>query len=45
MLDFIKDVSIDKDEFKEKREKIRDFIYTYHDNNNSKRLADFLGLD
>ena len=45
MLDFIKDVSVDKDEFKEKREKIRDFIYTYHDNNNSKRLADFLGLD
>lgn len=45
MLNFIKDVAIDKDEFKEKREKIRDFIYKYHDGNSSKRLVDFLGLD
>lgn len=44
MIDFIKDLSIGKDIYKEKREKLRDFLYTYHDGDNSKRLADFLGL-
>lgn len=44
MIDFIKDLSIGKDEYKEKREKLRDFLYTYHDGENSKRIAQFLGL-
>ena len=44
LFEFIQNVVDEKDEFKEKREKLRDFLYTYHDKNNSKRLADFLGL-
>ena len=44
MIDFIKDLSIGEDAYTEKREKLRDFLYTYHDGENSKRLADFLGL-
>lgn len=44
MFDFIRDTVNGKDEFKEKRRKVRDFIYTYHDENNSCRLAEFLGL-
>lgn len=44
MFEFINDVVNDKDSFKQKRQDLRDFIYTYHDSNNSKRLAEFLGL-
>lgn len=41
---FIVDVITEKDPFKEKREKIRNYIYEYHDANSSKRLVELLGL-
>lgn len=41
---FIIDVITGKDSFKEKREKIRDYIHEYHDANSSKRLVELLGL-
>lgn len=44
MESFIEDVAEDKDLYKEKRGKIRDFIYQYHDGNSSERLAKLLGL-
>lgn len=44
MFDFIQDVANGKDDYKEKREELKNYIYTYHDGENSKRLADFLGL-
>lgn len=44
MIEFIKDLSTEKDVYKEKRENLKNFLYTYHDGNNCKRLADFLGL-
>ena len=41
---FITDVVNGKDPFREKREKMRDYIHEYHDANSSKRLAELLGL-
>ena len=41
---FIVDVISENDSFKERREKIRNYIYEYHDANSSKRLAELLGL-
>lgn len=41
---FIIDVITGKDSFKEKREKIRDYIHEYHDANSSKRLVELLEL-
>lgn len=41
---FIVDVVSEDDSFKERRKKIRDYIYEYHDANSSKRLAELLGL-
>lgn len=42
--DFINSVASNEDEFKEKREKIRDFVYNYHDGDNSSRLVSYLGI-
>ena len=44
MLMFLHDIDKNNDTYKDKREKIRDFVYAYHDGNNSKRLAEFIGL-
>ncbi len=44
LIRFLDDVIQEKDLFKETREKIRDYIYEYHDTNNCKRLASFLRL-
>lgn len=41
---FIVNVVSENDSFKERREKIRNYIYEYHDANSSKRLAELLGL-
>lgn len=41
---FIKDVSNDNDIYKEKRKKIRDYIYEYHDGKSCERLAEMLKL-
>ena len=41
---FIVDVVSEKDSFKERRKKIRDYIYEYHDANSSKRLAEIMGI-
>ena len=41
---FIVNVVSENDSFKERREKIRDYIYEYHDANSSKRLVELLGL-
>lgn len=41
---FIVDVITEEDPYKEKREKIRDYIHEYHDANSSKRLVELLGL-
>lgn len=41
---FIVDVVSEDDSFKERRKKIRDYIYEYHDANSSKRLVELLGL-
>ena len=41
---FIVDVVSEDDSFKERRKKIRDYIYEYHDANSSKRLIELLGL-
>lgn len=41
---FIVDVITEKDPYKEKREKIRDYIHEYHDANSSKRLVELLRL-
>lgn len=42
--DFINSVIAGEDEFKDKRREIRDFIYNYHDGDNSSRLINFLGI-
>ena len=42
---FIVDVVSENDSFKEKRERVRDFIYEYHDADSSKRLAEIMGID
>ena len=41
---FIIDVIDDNDTYKERREKLRDYIYKYHDGNSSERLAKLLEL-
>ncbi len=41
---FILDVIEGNDPYRERRKAIRDYIYKYNDNNNCKRLADFMGL-
>lgn len=41
---FIVNVVSENDSFKERREKIRNYIYEYHDANSSKRLVELLGL-
>ena len=41
---FIVDVINDNDIYKERREKLRDYIYQYHDGNASERLVKLLGL-
>ena len=41
---FLRDVSDGIDMYKEKRGRIRDYIYEYHDDQNCKRLAEFMGL-
>lgn len=41
---FIVNVVSENDTFKERREKIRNYIYEYHDANSSKRLVELLGL-
>lgn len=42
--DFIGDVIAGNDLYKEKREKLRDYFYKYHDTNNCKRLVEFMKL-
>lgn len=43
-MNFIKEIASGEDNFAERRHKVRDFIYKYHDNNNCKRLAEFMEL-
>lgn len=42
--DFISSVIDERDEYAEKRQLLFDKVYTYHDGNSSKRLAEFLGI-
>ena len=44
MVKFIKDISEENDIYREKRKKIRDYIYDYHDGNSCERLAKLLKL-
>lgn len=44
MVKFIKDISEKNDIYREKRKKIRDYIYDYHDGNSCERLAKLLKL-
>lgn len=44
LIKFITDVVDDNDIYKERREKLRDYIYKYHDGNSSERLAKLLEL-
>ena len=44
LFSFITDVMNDRDSYQEKRRTLRDYIYKYHDTNNCKRLAEFMGL-
>ena len=41
---FIMDVVNHNDKYKEKRIKVRDYIYKYHDGHSSERLAKLLNL-
>lgn len=41
---FIKDVIDEKDPYREKRHRISDLFFTYHDGDGSRRLAEYLGL-
>lgn len=41
---FINDIIDENDIYRERREKLRDYIYKYHDGNASKRLVELLGL-
>lgn len=45
MFSFVKDVANGNDIYRKKRSELRDYIYTYHDGDNSKRLAEFLKLN
>lgn len=42
---FINDVVTENDKYKKKREKIRDYIYEYHDGRASERLVKLLGIN
>lgn len=42
---YIKSVSEDKDTHKARRQALFDRLFTYHDGNSSKRLAEFMGLE
>lgn len=44
MLVFLNSVINNEDNYSEKRNEIRNYIYEYHDSDNCKRLADFLKL-
>lgn len=44
MVKFIKDISEKNDIYREKRKKVRDYIYDYHDGNSCERLAKLLKL-
>ena len=41
---FIQDVIEGKDPYKSEREKISNLFYAYHDENGSRRLAEYMGL-
>ena len=41
---FFSDILQSHDSYEQRRTELRDYIYEYHDTNNCKRLADFLGL-
>jgi CDP-glycerol glycerophosphotransferase (TagB/SpsB family) len=45
MIKFLCDVSNDNDCFSERRKKIRNYLYKYHDDKNSERLAKLLELE
>ena len=45
LYNFIQEVCEEKDVYKSKREKIRDFTYNYHDGNSSQRLAELFKLE
>lgn len=44
LIQFINDIIVGKDSFKEKRKKLFDKVFQYHDGNSSERLAIFMGL-
>lgn len=44
-MQFIDDVVSGKDQYKDKRKKIFDLFFKYHDGNSSQRLAEYLGLE
>ena len=44
LIKFITDVVDENDIYKERREKLRDYMYKYHDSKSSERLAKLLGL-
>ncbi len=44
LVNFISDVIEENDKYKESREKLRNYIYEYHDGNASERLAKLLGI-
>lgn len=41
---FVSDIVYENDPFKDRRKKMRDYIFDYLDGNSSKRLTEFLGL-
>lgn len=43
-MQFIDDVIVGNDPYSDKRKKIFDLFFKYHDGNSAKRLADFMGL-
>ncbi len=45
MVQFLNDVSCENDMYRKKREKIRNYIYKYHDGDNSKRLVSLMRLE
>lgn len=44
IINFLTDIISGKDLYKEKRRKLRDWCYKYHDNKNCARLAEHMGL-
>ena len=42
--DFIEDLYNDNDSYKERRKKLRNYLYDYHDTNSCERLAKLMGL-